>query len=139
MRWLCCLLLIASALRGQETQGNATTDFSGSYIAKGFRPGEEYTATPSYVIQCVIQRNGDYYIVRWYERGQLAYYGLGLHVNDILAVSYLSVDNKIYGTVAYRDFRDTKGYLIGAWCIAQTHPKALSNPSNGIEVLYPDQ
>jgi hypothetical protein len=123
----------------QTTKGEASGDFSGTYIAKGFRPGEEYTAKPSYVIQCVIQKKGDYYMLRWYENNKLAYYGLGLHVNDVLSASYLSVDNSIYGTVSYSDFRSTKGYLAGAWCIAQTHPDALSNLSNGMEILYPEK
>lgn len=133
------ILLFCGVLFAQDRQGEATTDFSGSYIAKGFRPGEEYTATPSYIIRCVIQKKGDYYIIRWYESNKLAYYGLGLHVSNVLSASYLSVDNKIYGTVSYRDFRAEKGYLVGAWCIAQTHPDALSNPSNGMEVLYPEK
>ena len=78
-------------------------------------------------------------MIRWYEKDKLAYYGLGLHIHDVLSASYLSVDNSIYGTVSYRDFRSTKGYLTGAWCIAQTHPDALSNLSNGLEVLYPEK
>ena len=139
MRALVLVLFLAGTAFSQESQGETTTDFSGSYIAKGFRPGEEYTAKPSYTIKCVIQKKGDYYILRWYENNKLAYYGLGLHINDVLSASYLSIDNSIYGTVSYRDFRGTKGYLAGAWCIAQAHPDALSNPSNGMEILYPDK
>jgi len=115
------------------------SDFSGKFTAKGFRPGEKYTAKPSYVIQCTIEKKGDYYTVRWFENGKLAYYGLGIHIDEILAVSYLSVDNSIYGTVSYKDFRKTEGYLAGAWCIAKTSPDALSNPSNGMEVLWPEK
>lgn len=123
----------------QAGQSAISTDFSGTYVAKGFRPGESYTSEPTYVIRCAINKTGDYYQVRWYEKGKLAYYGLGLHVDNVLAVSYLSVDNSIYGTVSYKDMRAEKGYLVGAWCIARTHPDALSNPSNGMEVLWPEQ
>ncbi len=139
MRWIFFIILFSGAVCAQDGQRETVTDFSGTYVAKGFRPGEEYTATPSYVIRCVIQRKGDYYIIRWYNNNKLAYYGMGLHVSDVLSASYLSVDNKIYGTVSYRDFRADKGYLAGAWCIAQAHPDALSSPSNGMEVLYPEK
>jgi len=140
---LMLVMIIAANFPGEEAraqvkQQSLVSDvFSGSYTAKGFRPGEPYTVEPTYVITCDIAKKGDYYVVRWYEKGQLAYYGLGIHIDHILAVSYLSTDNSIYGTVSYKDYREEKGYLVGAWCIAAAHPDALGNGSNGMEVLWP--
>lgn len=111
--------------------------WSGSFTGKGFRPGEPYTGKPTYQIEVTIEKYGDYYIVRWYERGQLSYYGLGVHIDQILAVSYVSVDKTIYGTVSYKDFKKEKGYLVGAWCISKMEPDALGSGSNGMEVLWP--
>lgn len=111
--------------------------FSGTYTGKGFRPGESYDAKPSYQLEVQIEKVGDYYQVRWYEHGQQTYYGLGIHVDQVLAVSYLSMDNTIYGTVSYKDFKKEKGYLVGAWCIAPAQPDKLGNGQNGMEVLWP--
>ncbi len=115
----------------------AQDPFEGDYTAKGFRPGEEYTSTPSYVIRCTIEKHGEYYVVRWYEKGEFAYYGLGIHIDNILSVSYLSIDKSIYGTVSYKDHKKDKGYLVGVWCISQASPDAVGNGSNGMEVLWP--
>ncbi len=127
---LAAMLLLALSADAQDP-------WSGSYVAKGFRPGESYQSTPSYVIDCTIEKNGDYYTIRWYEQGKLAYYGLGVHVDHVLGVSYLSVDGSVYGTVSYRDEKQKNGYLVGAWCLAKTSPKQQGNGSLGMEVLWP--
>lgn len=130
--WLTLALLFSFTVTGW-----AQDRWSGTYTAKGFRPGESYSAKPSYVIECTIEKQGDYYIVRWFEQGKLAYYGLGVHVDNVLGVSYLSVDGSIYGTVSYKDEMKKNGYLVGAWCISQASPDAQGNGSLGMEVLWP--
>jgi len=64
MKWIALTFLLTFEVIAQDVvHGN--TDFSGKYAAKGIRPGEAYTATPSTVIQCAIKKNGDYYTIRW--------------------------------------------------------------------------
>lgn len=128
---LFCLPLMTTAIHAQSDP------FTGSYTGKGFRPGEKYTEKPSYVIDVTIEKTGDYYMVRWFENGNLSYYGLGIHIDNVLSVSYVSVDKSIYGTVSYKDFKKDKGYLVGAWCIAPMDPEAVGNGKNGMEVLWP--
>ncbi len=132
MKKLILLLILSVSVWAQDP-------FTGKYTAKGFRPGESYTSEPTYVIKCTIDKQGEYYVVRWYEKGKLEYYGLGIHIDDVLSVSYLSVDNSIYGTVSYKNFKKDKGYIVGAWCISQTNPDALGNGQNGMEVLWPEK
>ena len=88
---------------------SAKTAFSGTYTINGNNPGVgPYSGT------LTITASGDVYNVYW-AIGNLQYSGVGLVVNDTLAVAYSGADRSWLGVIAYRARPD--GSLEGKWAV----------------------
>lgn len=100
---LALLMVVASI------PADAKTVFSGTYAVSGSNPG-----VGPYKGTLMIVPRGDVYDVAW-QIGNLTYAGVGVVVNDTLAVAYTGADRSWMGVIAYRARAD--GSLEGKWAV----------------------
>ena len=103
------VVMIAALVSGKPA-------FSGTYAVTGTNPG----AGP-YKGTLTIAPRGDVYDVHWIVAG-VQYVGVGVVVNDTLAVTYSEATNRTWsGVMAYRQRAD--GALEGRWTLLGGKPK----------------
>jgi hypothetical protein len=106
------LVLLAVVVSGKPA-------FSGTYAITGSNPG-----VGPYKGTLTIAPRGDVYDVHWSIAGQ-QYVGVGVVVNDTLAVTYSGATDRSWsGVIAYRQRAD--GALEGRWTLLGGKPKTGS-------------
>jgi hypothetical protein len=108
MRKLSALILVG-LLSAAVLPVQAKSGFSGTYAVRGSNPGAgPYRGT------LTITPRGDVYDVYWVIGGA-RYAGVGVAVNDTLAVAYTGSDRTYMGVMNYRQRGD--GSLDGRWAV----------------------
>jgi hypothetical protein len=98
---------------------SAKPAFSGTYSVSGTNPG-----VGPYKGTLTIAPRGDVYDVHWTIAG-VQYVGVGVVVNDTLAVTYSGATDRSWaGVIAYR--QRTEGTLEGKWTLLGGKPKVGS-------------